>query len=262
MPLTPLQREVAQLLASHRNPDSHAAGGAVINRSDSSPRYSADLDFFHDIAESVRTSAEADVATLRGQGFTVEWLEQRPSMHRARVGRGAEQLKLEWCADSPFRFFPVQPDPEFGYCLHPADLATNKALALGGRSEIRDWIDMLYLHDTYLSLGAVCWAACGKDQGFTPWSLLNEAKRNAKFREPDLASGHLTQPVTLPDLKERWLKAAAEAEQLFARLPLAEVGCLYLDKAGSPVAPDPGSEAFSTLVRHFGSVRGALPKLS
>jgi hypothetical protein len=262
MPLTPFQREVARLLAAHRNPDSHVAGGAVINRSDASPRYSADLDLFHDVAESVHSSAEADAATLLGHGLAVEWLLQQPFLHRARVSRGNEQLRLDWCFDSSFRFFPVQPDPDFGYCLHDADLATNKVLALAGRSEIRDFIDILHLHDTYLSLGAICWAACGKDQGFTPRLLLDQAKRNAKFQEADLVSGYLARPVTLPDLKQRWLEAAAGAEKLFARLPAQEVGCLYLDQAGSPVTPDPGSAIFPTLVRHFGSVRGAWPKLS
>ncbi len=38
MPLTAFQRVVARLLAAHRNPDSHLAGGAVINREDSSFR--------------------------------------------------------------------------------------------------------------------------------------------------------------------------------------------------------------------------------
>jgi hypothetical protein len=32
MPLTPFQREVVHLLAANRNPESHVAGGAVINR--------------------------------------------------------------------------------------------------------------------------------------------------------------------------------------------------------------------------------------
>jgi hypothetical protein len=262
MPLTPFQREVAHLLAAHRNPDSHVAGGAVINRSEDSPRFSADLDLFHDVMESVHSSAEADAATLLAHGFAVQWLLRQPALYRAQLGRATDQLKLEWCYDSSFRFFPVQPDPDFGYCLHPADLATNKVLALAGRSEIRDVIDILYLHDSYLSLGAICWAACGKDQGFTPLSLINEAKRNAKFQEPALASGHLARPITLTDLKQRWLEVTADAEKLFARLPAHEVGCLYLDKTGSPVNPDPESPTFPMLVRHFGSIRGAWPQMS
>ncbi|HMC66943.1 MAG TPA: hypothetical protein VKI65_18545 [Gemmataceae bacterium] len=57
MPLTPLQKDVLRVLASNRNPESHVAGGAVINRLAGSPRYSADLDLFHDVAERVGATA-------------------------------------------------------------------------------------------------------------------------------------------------------------------------------------------------------------
>lgn len=181
MPLTDSQREVALVLAPHRTPQSHVAGGAVINRSDDSPRYSADLDLFHDSADRVEVAAAQDAATLTAHGWQVEWLLQRPTFQRATFRRGTDELKLEWCTDSAFRFFPVQSDPLFGYCLHPADLATNKVLALAGRAEIRDFIDILYLDQRYLSLAAICWAACGKDQGFTPWSLLAHAKRTVEM---------------------------------------------------------------------------------
>jgi hypothetical protein len=262
MPLTPMQKDVLRLLAHFRNPDSHAGGGAVINRADDSPRYSSDLDLFHNVADSVARSAEADVTCLAVEGFTVEWSLRLPLLHRARVARGGEQLGLDWCFDSAFRFFPVQPDPEFGYCLHPADVATNKVLALAGRSEVRDYLDILYLHENYLSLGAVCWAASGKDQGLTPWMILDFARRHVKFREDDLARERLTRPVRLTDLREAWTRAAAEAETWFARLPAADVGCLYLGPDGKPFTPDPADPGFPEVPRHFGSVRGAWPKPS
>jgi hypothetical protein len=50
MPLTPFQRGVAQILAKHRNPESHIAGGAVINRGEAGVRVSDDLDIFDDLA--------------------------------------------------------------------------------------------------------------------------------------------------------------------------------------------------------------------
>ena len=50
MPLTALQRQILSLLAANRTPESHVAGGAAINRAEQSPRYSSDLDFFHDTA--------------------------------------------------------------------------------------------------------------------------------------------------------------------------------------------------------------------
>ncbi len=71
MPLTAFQREIAHALAAHRNPDSHLAGGPVINRAEDSFRYSEDLDIFHDAAESVAACAQADAHHLRTRGYEV-----------------------------------------------------------------------------------------------------------------------------------------------------------------------------------------------
>ncbi len=167
MPLTAFQRGIARLLAAHRNPESHVAGGAVINRAETSLRCSDDLDVFHDAAESVAVCAELNAKVLQEAGYSVEWLIRQRGFYKAAVGRLEERGRLDWTNDSAFRFFPVQPDEEFGYCLHLPDLAVNKLLALVGRSEMRDFLDILFLDETYLSLAAVMWAACGKDAGYT-----------------------------------------------------------------------------------------------
>ncbi len=259
MPLTSIQKEVLRHLAAGRTPASHIAGGAVINRAPGSPRFSADLDVFHDQAELVAACAQADAALLSRQGFALDWLTQQPFLRRARICKGNEELRLDWGVDSPFRFFPVQADAEFGYCLHPADLATNKILALAGRSEIRDFVDILYLHETYLGLGAMSWAACGKDQGFTPWSLLEFARRHLRFRDEELAGERTSRPLRLVDLKESWMKAVDQAEAWFGQLPAADLGCLYLDKSLQPFMPDPRAADFAEVIRHFGSVGGSWP---
>ena len=59
-----------------------------------------------------------------------------------------------------------------GYTLHPIDLAINKLLAVAGRDEPRDFLDIIDLHTRTLPIGALCWAGAGKDPGFTPFSLL------------------------------------------------------------------------------------------
>jgi hypothetical protein len=262
MPLTAFQREVARTLAAHRNPESHLAGGAVINRADASFRYSDDLDIFHDAAESVAIYAEADAEHLRASGYAVEWALRHVGFFRAEVSRGEDRLRLDWAHDSAFRFFPVQPDPDFGYCLHPADLAVNKVLALAGRTEIRDFLDLLYLDRTYLGLAALAWAACGKDPGYTPSLLLDLMNRHARFQESDLRGEHLARPLDLRDLKQQWLTVREQAEALCARLPAEDLGCLYLDADNRPVTPDPDSADFPGLTRHRGSVRGAWPRIS
>ena len=103
------------------------------------------------------------------------------------------------------------------------------------------------------------WAACGKDQGFTPNTLLYHATRNMRFREQDLGNEKLAFAIDLRDLKARWLAAADAAELLIARLPPAEIGCLYLDGSGKPITPDPGDRGFELLIRHYGSIGGSVP---
>src|SRR6266446_3229966 len=205
MPLTAFQREVARVLAANRNPESHIAGGAVINRGENGIRISDDLDIFHDLAASVAASAEADAQALCDAGYAVAWTLRGEAIFRAQVTRGEDRVRLDWTMDSAFRFFPALPDEEFGYCLHQADLATNKVLALAGRSEIRDFLDMLLIDRTYLSLGAVIWAACGKDPGFTPALLLDHTNRHSRYQESDLKGENLARPVDLRELKQQWL---------------------------------------------------------
>jgi len=262
MPLTAFQRKVARVLAAHRNPESHVAGGTVINRSDNSFRYSTDLDIFHDVAASVAQSAEADVKSLEGEGHVVEWTLRQEGFFRAEVSRGDDRLRLDWSTDSAFRFFPVQPDETFGYCLHPADLAINKLLALAGRTEFRDFLDTLYLDGNYLGLGATVWAACGKDPGYTPPLLLDMANRHTRFQESDLKGELLARPVDFKELKKQWLEARERAERLVMRLPVEDLGCLYLNADNEPVTPEPENPGFVELKRHFGSVRGAWPRIS
>src|SRR5262249_11226780 len=150
MPLTPFQREVARVLAANRNPESHIAGGAVINRGAAGLRISDDLDIFHDVAASVAASALADEQALHAAGYAVPWALRGVGVFKAVVTRGVERVRLDWTPDSAFRFFPAVPDDEFGYRLHDADLATNKVLALAGRSEVRDFLDILLIDQTYL----------------------------------------------------------------------------------------------------------------
>jgi len=105
MPLTLFQKEVAHVLAANRNPESYLAGGAVLNRADTSLRYSHDFDIFHDAAESVALCAETDERVLKASGYSVVWSLRQPGFYRAEVKRGDDQLGLDWTNDTAFRFF-------------------------------------------------------------------------------------------------------------------------------------------------------------
>jgi hypothetical protein len=259
MPLTPFQSETLRLLASGRSPESFVAGGTILNAGADSPRYSKDVDIFHDVESSVTASAETDSATLRQAGYEVAWLVRQPMFQRAQVIREGSRLLIEWVFDSAFRFFPVERDELAGWRLNLYDAATNKLLALFGRSEPRDYLDVLFFHQRQLSLGALCWASSGKDPGINPFMILQECQRNTGFRPEQFRELKLAAPLDLQGLKRTWIEASREAQSLLEHLPADDVGCLYLDATGKPVTPDPASPEFPALRRHFGSVRGAWP---
>jgi len=258
MPLTSIQAHVLKAISANRSPESYLAGATVLHRDSDTPRFSQDLDLFHDLEESVALCAETDAVTLRDAGYDFSWVLRTPAFYRAVLSAQGQQLKIEWAQDSAFRFFPVQEDDHCGYHLHYADAALNKLLALAGRQEIRDFVDILHLHDSYLHLGAMAWAACGKDPGFSPGFLLDQAGRHVAYTQADMDRLNLREPLDLKSLKKRWLGALEEAQQLVDALPPDEVGCLYLDAEQSPVTPDPAS-GFIPLRRHHGSIRGAWP---
>jgi len=259
MPISDVQMELLRCIAANRSPESYLAGATVLNRASGSPRFSQDIDLFHDLADSVTLCAEQDAATLAEAGYAIEWILRTGTFHRAVVTLHGQQVKVEWAQDSAFRFFPVQKDAFCGYRLHDADAATNKVLALANRSEIRDFVDVLHLHQTYLTLGALVWAACGKDPGFTPEFLLDQVSRHTAYTQADVDRLQLKAPLDLKLLKRTWLDALREAQKLVESLPTTEIGCFYLDQTQAPVNPDPSADEFPLLLRHCGSVRGAWP---
>lgn len=261
MPIGAFEHEILRLLARNRNPDSFVAGATVLLLEPGTVRESQDVDIFHDTAESLEKSCEADIAVLRGAGYEVDLITTQPTFRRGLIRHGEQASKVEWVFDSAFRFFPVEPDPELGFRLNFWDAATNKLLALAGRREVRDYLDVLCLHQQHLHLGALAWAAAGKDGGMTPELVLDLASRNTKFHEDDLAAIRLTQPVDLRECKKSWMLAIQEAEALIEQLPPSEMGCLYLDSTRKPGRPDPSSPDFAKLTRHFGCVKGAWPRI-
>lgn len=262
MPLTDFQRVVLALLAQNRSPDSYLAGGAALHFAPNSVRYSDDLDFFHDSVERVATAFAEDSTLLRAAGYGVQVELSQPGFVRALVRKGDEASRIDWAHDSAWRFMPPVRDELGGFVLHDMDLAVNKTLALAGRDEPRDYVDILFIHQRTLALGALCWAAVGKDPGFTPLSLLELLKRRGRHRPEELSRLNLAVPLDLVASKAVWLAALDEAEQFARARPAEEVGCLYYSAVRETfVMPRPAADlAAEGVVPHFGSPGGVLPQ--
>lgn len=257
MPLTPYQAELARLLAAQRSEDSYLAGGAALHLEPNTRRYSNDLDYFHDSAARVAEAFTADRSALVAAGYQVQMQVQQPGFLQASVRKGQDSTRVEWVHDSAWRFLPPVADPRVGYRLHPIDLAVNKVLALVGRNEPRDFLDVLHVDREVLPLGALCWAAAGKDPGYTPLSLLDMLARRGAYRREDFERLHLTQPVELPALKAEWTRALSAAAEFVRSRPSDEIGCLYWSpRRARFVAPEPGD---AEALPHHGRPGGVLP---
>lgn len=259
VPLTEYQESLARLLSANRTFDSYLAGGAAILIEPNTTRYSNDLDYFHDSEERVAEAFIADRELLVESGYAVDVELNQPGYVRAIVAKDEQATKVEWARDSAWRFMPTVRDQRVGFLLHPVDLAVNKTLALAGRDEARDLLDTLHFHRTVLPLGALCWAACGKDPGFSPLSLLELLRRRGRVTEEDLERLALAAPVDLHELKAEWLAALDSVEPFALSRPSDEVGCLYYSVSLSKFV-DP--REVDDAVPHFGRPGGVLPRVA
>jgi len=261
MPLTTLQKQVLQVLSLNRSEESHFAGGLVLNATEHSARYSHDFDIFHEAETEVARASAQDVASLRAAGYEVheavgDW-SVPTSFRKARLTHEGEELEIDWAADSAFRFFPIQPDPLLGWRLHLFDMATNKALALAARSVTRDYVDIVELDPIY-PLEAIIWAACGKDEGYSPMLLLEMMRRFARInpRQLETIQARQLDPI---ELKKAWIamsdRADAEITRIADTMPHLPIGVAFVDAAGQPgwIGRD------TSLHLHRPSIRGCLP---
>jgi hypothetical protein len=266
--LTEYQREICQLIANHRraNGESYVAGGVALNTLLNTPRLSRDIDLFHDTDAALVASWLADRQLLQTAGYEVAVLRETAAFVEAVVSRHDECVLMQWARDSAFRFFPLIEDVLLGLVLHPFDLATNKVLALAGRLEARDWIDVLNCHDYIQPLGYLVWAACGKDPGFSPTSLIAEAQRGSRYSQVELDALAFAGPS--PDAKQlgvKWHVILQEAVDICRVLPVDEVGKCVITIAGDLYRGS--ADRLSTAMEderitfHAGTIGGVLPQI-
>lgn len=254
MPLTKLQSHVLRVLAAERSPDSYIAGGVAINRD--GPRFSDDIDIFQDTEHRLETAAQVDAKTLTDAGFKLSWKKILTGKREAEIEGLADRMRLDWVHDSAYRFFPPQRDELFGYVLHPADLATNKASAAADRREPRDIVDLVTIHEKILPLGAVICAAVGRFPGQSPEEMLADILRHSRFTAEEFRVLATERPIDVPVLHQHIRSMIEDAERFINRVPSDAVGFLFLEREG-PVQPD--LETLQRYHRHAGAQGGVWP---
>lgn len=139
-------------------------------------------------------------------------------------------------------------------------MATNKALAPAARSATRDYVDIVELDQSY-PLESMIWAACGKDEGFSPMLLLEMMRRFARInpRQLETIQARQLDPIAL---KKAWIvmsdRAEIEITRIADTMPQIPIGVAFVDEMGSPgwIGSNPD------LQLHRPSIRGCWPNVS
>ena len=205
-----------------------------------------------------------DIAALEEAGYECDLIVNRLSFIECRVRNGSDAVILQWLQDSAFRFFPLQEHPDFGLALHPFDLATNKVLALVGRLEVRDWIDVISCDSSLQPLGYLAWAASGKDPGISPMFILEQAHRSGRYTQIEIDSLSFAGPrPDATELARKWKRMLHEAQQIVATLPAETAGSCVLDTCGdllkSHACDLPVLIHEHSVQYHLGKLRGSYP---
>lgn len=266
MAITSFQSSILKLLAARRREqgESYVAGGVALNQLLHAPRKSRDIDLFHDTVESLASTWTGDRSLMAANGYEVQVLREAQSFVEAQVSRGGDHTIMQWARDSAFRFFPLMADDVMGLTLHPFDLATNKVLAMAGRLEPRDWIDVINCDQQIQPFGLLLWAACGKDPGFNPKSLLAAASRShysqAEIDSLDFEGQH----PNAQTLGIRWHEILNAAGIIIELLPRDNVGKCVVTQTNHLFIGDIAALEIAlndkTLAFHEGRIGGSWPE--
>lgn len=267
MAVTELQARVLRLLARQRRErgESYVGGGVALNTLLAAARRSRDIDLFHDTEDAVWTTWDADRELLEASGLEIRVLREAAAFVEAMVTKGTDRTVMQWARDSAYRFFPLVENDVMGLSLHPFDLATNKVLAMAGRLEVRDWVDVLICHERLQPFGYLVWAACGKDPGYNPRSLLAAAAR-MHYSRPEVDT--LDFEGTPPDaavLGQTWHMALDSAKEIGDLLPSSEAGTCVVTEDLDLFRGDPSALvsalASGAVVFHEGRIGGSWPRV-
>ena len=203
--LTNLQKKI--LLHFSELPDAEAfylTGGTALSAFFLKHRRSNDLDFFTNVEELILPLSRKIEASLIKEGFKAERLRGFHSFVELSVSSGNDSTVVHFALDSPFRFEQpsnIEEIPGLKVDSH-IDMATNKLLALFGRAELRDFLDIYFLVKDRYTKNELIEKSAQKDPGFDLYWLGVAMERINNFSDdsPDLHL--LTRPCKMNELKE------------------------------------------------------------
>lgn len=156
--LSPLQEQVAEIIAGlEEAADFALAGGAALISRGAVQRQTKDLDFFGLTTDAVDRLLPAVEHALQAAGLGVRRVQDNPGFARLLIEGVSDRTEVDLAADA--RLFPVEPGKP-APALSGEELAVDKALAVFGRAEARDFVGLPRRREAVRSRSTL--RACGR----------------------------------------------------------------------------------------------------
>jgi predicted nucleotidyltransferase component of viral defense system len=203
--LTNLQKKILLRFSELSDKDAfYLTGGTALSAFYLKHRKSRDLDFFTPVEELILPFSQRLETSLIKEDLRVQRLRGFHSFVELSVNSEDDSTAVHFGLDSPFRFeqpsdFEEIPGVKVDSLI---DLATNKLLALFGRAELRDFIDVYFLVKERYTRETLVDKSAQKDPGFDPYWFGVALERIDGFSDdsPDMLL--LTRPCSMKELKD------------------------------------------------------------
>ena len=170
--LTPFQKKILKAFTEIEESTAfYLTGGTALSVFHLAHRLSEDFDLFTSDEPLISIVARKFKAKLETSGIQVREIRNFTSFWEAVASEGDESFKIQLAYDSPFMLEqPIERDDLRIHSL--ADIAAGKLLALFGRAEERDFIDVYFIVKSgAISLDRLIELAKKKDPGLDEYYL-------------------------------------------------------------------------------------------
>lgn len=203
--LTNLQKKILILFSNVLDKEAfYLTGGTALSAFFLHHRKSNDLDFFTTIEELISPFSQKLEAVLKENGLNVERSRGFHSFVELSVKSEGDSTIIHIALDSPFRFQPPSHIDDIPgiYVDSLIDIATNKLLALFGRAELRDFVDVYFIVKECFTKKELLEKAAQKDPGFDLYWLGVAMEKLDDFSDDSSDMHLLTRPSQMPELRE------------------------------------------------------------
>lgn len=199
------------------------AGGTALAEFYLKHRKSRDLDFFTDSKDDFKTAVREFESAAQTKGIELDVDKKTETFARYTGTINDEPVRVEFCVDAPYRFQPTV-DSEYGIKIENSiDIACNKLSALYDRFEIRDYVDVYFIHKEMHSLDELIPWAKQKHGGMVNQYLALAFNRIKDVKDDFPMFPDTLKPLDKKDMRETFLRYAARLiQEPFEARPYSE----------------------------------------